>query len=449
MGQTSLQRVRIPDQATRLAVRVNNQLQARTPGQPGQARDDLSGGIKCVARYYAAMVEQDTSTPQLELGPPVLVSRAPLGLTGWGPWQFPALHRTPDGRLQLGYHVSEDAATAYGTEPGMAVSDDEGVTWSEVSSSELAESWISGTIPLSNGDLLRQIVRRSCPVDAIKDRLPTPIEEWTGGYGERVTIYLDEAMPADLAGWRFSRLPKGGANWIEETAKVNIPGTLRNVNGGVLVFPWLHRIALAPDESLWGIGHSRRQVDRKLQPQLVVLFVRSTDHGHTWDLLSEIDYQPHKKADEHWAEREGFTEPNIAFLPDGSIFCLIRTTDGHGVAPLYSARSTDNGHTWSKPVLFDDLGVWPALLTLKSGVTIASYGRPGLYVRATGDPDGRLWSPRMTVVPPGEVQEDTCSYSDLVSVSDRSALIAYSDFHFPDEQGRPRKSILVRRIDVL
>ncbi len=40
-------------------------------------------------------------------------------------------------------------------------------------------------------------------------------------------------------------------------------------------------------------------------------------------------------------------------LPDGSIFCLLRTTEGLVVSPMYWSKSTDNMKTWSKPKYFD------------------------------------------------------------------------------------------------
>ncbi len=380
---------------------------------------------------------------QISVGVPVVVSQASFGLRSWGPWQFPAIQRLPDGRLQIGYHVAADSATDYGIPPGGAISDDNGNTWRLMKPEETPypPSWASETLILPNGDFLRQVQLRSVPLRDIRAKLP-PLFVVSNA---DVSLYLAKDMPKELGGFRFSRLKRGSDKWMEETAEVNVLGAVHAARSGVLAFPWIQRIRIAPDGTLWGSGHTS-VIGGALQRQSGVYFLRSMDSGHTWNLLSEISYQPDKKADKFWNERDGFTEPNITFLPDGSIFCLIRTTDGKGVGPLYKSRSTDKGKTWGKPVVFDDLGVWPALLTLKSGVTLASYGRPGLYIRASKDPVGKSWASRVIIVKPGKQGEDTCSYSDMIALSDHSALIVYSDFNYPDEQGKSRKTILVRKI---
>jgi hypothetical protein len=180
-----------------------------------------------------------------------------------------------------------------------------------------------------------------------------------------------------------------------------------------------------------------------------VVFYRSTNFGRSWVELSEIPYQGDPLADPLWEVREGFSEPDVCFMPDGSIFCLIRTSDGNGIGPLYWSRSEDNGLTWSKPTYFDDLGVWPTLLNLGCGVTLAAYGRRGLFLRATTDPSGIQWDERVAVVPPGEYQRDTCSYADLIEVDACSAFIVYSDFQVPGPDGTPRKSIMIRSIQAV
>ncbi|MAE60927.1 MAG: hypothetical protein CMJ49_06160 [Planctomycetaceae bacterium] len=396
----------------------------------------------------------NTSTPNITLDPPILISQAPPDLRQWGPWQFPTLQHLPNGQIQLAFHVGDDAASAYGLPPHAALSDDQGQTWNPIqpdapkTTTPFGPPGLPRIHTLPNGDLLREVVLRSQKIQDVQHLLPDPIGAWTGGYGESVTLYHDHQVPPQLAGFRFARLLQDADQWIEEAAAVHVPGAVRSATDGVFTFPWMHRTTLAPDSSLWAVSHTLRIVDDKIPQYLDIRFVRSTDCGHTFHFLSDIPYQPDKQADPLWHKREGFTEPDITFLPDGSILCLIRSSDGSGIAPLYSSRSTDLGQTWSTPEVFDTLGVWPEIITLESGITLATYGRPGLYLRAAADPAAQHWSPKQTIVPPGKIEKNTCSYSALLPIDSCTALIAYSHFHVPDDQRRPRKSILVRRVHI-
>ena len=95
--------------------------------------------------------------------------------------------------------------------------------------------------------------------------------------------------------------------------------------------------------------------------------------------------------------------------------------------------------------MFDELGVCPNLLVFDNGLTVASYGRPGFFVRATADPAGLVWNERVQILEKGH---GTCSYSSLVAIDDYTALVTYSDFTYPNAEGIPVKTILGRRITV-
>ena len=130
---------------------------------------------------------------------------------------------------------------------------------------------------------------------------------------------------------------------------------------------------------------------------------------------------------------------------------LLRT--GHHM-PSYIARSDDGGLTWSKPVKFDRCGVLPQLEHLGCGVTLATYGRPGLYVRATEDPKGMDWEAPIELMPyrepnlPWPHWMDSCCYTRMLPLDDRTVMMAYSDFRVKDEAGVERKCIMVRTIHV-
>jgi len=391
-------------------------------------------------------------TVSIKLGKPVTVALAPPEVREWGPYQFPGLTRLPNGAIQLSFHVEADSATAYGLPPARAVSTDEGKTWQllprEEPGSGTAQSWGSRALHLPNGDWISVRQQRPLKVDAL-DLPGKPFCELKGAYGQATTVYRVEELPSACGGgWMIYRLRAGTNKRAEETPDVNLPGEVRSTVHGVMPLPWFHHLALAPDGALWGVNYTRRIVDGKYQERTPVLILRSADMGKTWNLWSEILYAPDRNADPKWDQRAGNLEPAVNFMPDGSVLCLIRTTDGNGVGPLYLSRSTDNGRTWTTPRVFDDLGVWPQMLTLKNGVTLAVYGRPGLYVRATADPSGLQWDERTAIVEPAKHGRNTCSYAALLPLADDTALVAYSQFNLKNNAGKNCKGVRIRKIAV-
>lgn len=387
---------------------------------------------------------------EIELGNPVVVVQAPATIRGWGPYQFPGLVRLPDGRIQLSFHVEADSALSYGLPPARAISADEGKTWTlqpkEEAGKGSAAAW-SAPLVLPDGERIGIKSLTSLKVGEIK--LPANPAGLFASYGHLHSYYRPEDLsPECRDGWWLYRIPAGAGEPKEEKAMVRLPGEMRYVVEGVLPRPWSpgHRLLLAPDGAIWAFGEDIRMVGGEFRGKTAITFLRSTDKGRSFDFWSEIPYTPDPAADPKAEDRDGFSEPCVNFMADGSIICLLRTTDGNGPGPLYLSRSTDNGRTWSKPAVLDDLGVWPQMLTLKNGITLAAYGRPGLYVRATSDPAGLRWEGRVPVVPPGQYHADTCSYSALLPLSDDTALIAYSDFNVPGPDGTPRKTILVRTV---
>ena len=380
----------------------------------------------------------------VKISNPVVVAQAPASIREWGPWQFPEVERMADGRLHATFHIHKDSAASYGKPKAHALSADNGQTWERVT--DFADT---GGVELSNGDLLRPLFRLS--VDASSIDLPEPVGQITS-YGSLRTFYRAHELPeAYQSGWTFQRLPAGETAWKTETAQVHDSETLRMVSEGVLACFPLWRMKLAPNGVLWAITYDYRiPRGQNPTPRLEALFYTSEDNGHSWHLRSRIPYPgtADTSPDPMRHAREGFSEPDICFMPDGSLFCLLRTTDGNGIGPLYSARSTDEGCTWTAPTLYDNFGVWPTFLTLDNGVTLVTYGRTGLYIRATEDRGGMNWGQRIAIVPPLEYQTDTCSYADFTAIDDHTALLIYSDFNYPGPDGTPRKSILARTITV-
>jgi hypothetical protein len=241
-------------------------------------------------------------------------------------------------------------------------------------------------------------------------------------------------------GYPQYRLKAGSSEWIKEYPPVSIPGVVTWEREGVLVRPFfMGNLFLAPDKSLWTSAYWPRLVDGKVT-KYIPTFVQSTDNGQSWQFVSDIPFQPDRSAQPDWEKNDGFCEPDVTVMPDGSMLALLRS------GPSYITHSYDKGHTWSRPRIFDELGVLPQLLALRNGVTLASYGRPGVFVRGTADKSGKRWGKAVAVPLHGAEWGLSCAYTGLLAVTNRSALLVYSDFGYPDEAGEARKTILVREV---
>lgn len=393
---------------------------------------------------------------RIVLSEPVVVAMGPDATTaGWGPYQFPYLWKTPEGRLLYTFNAGQDSVTAYGEEPICCVSDDGGKSWQKVAVKEVQH--LMG-LSLPNGDLLRFENQPSLPMDGMA--LPQPVCTSVKDFA----AYAIKDIPDGLCKktWEFTRINADHPQGITEQATLNWPHMFTSGAKGVLIQPHpAGRLRLAPDGSLWmphygavGIDPETGSVDSL---QMSNYLLRSQDNGHTWDVMAYLPYHP---ASEAQANHEGYNENDITFAPDGSMIRLIRTHviyAKQAFEPMLITRSTDGGHIWSNPKEFDFTGVWPALLTLNCGVTLATYGRPGLFLRATKDPACLQWedpielihSDRIPNKPGSVVNMATCSYTDLIKLDDHTAGLAYSDFTVPDETGTPRKTMMFRTVRCL
>jgi hypothetical protein len=94
------------------------------------------------------------------------------------------------------------------------------------------------------------------------------------------------------------------------------------------------------------------------------------------------------------------------------------------------------------------------MVTLKCGVTLATFGRPGIVLRATDDPSGKTWEDPIYLVKPKDrpwkTMEDqaTCGYTNLIALDEKTAGLVYSDFTVKDADGVPRKTMMFRTITV-
>ena len=189
--------------------------------------------------------------------------------------------------------------------------------------------------------------------------------------------------------------------------------------------------------------------DRKPDPLWHTFVYRSTDSGHSWQVQGRLLYEGDPTADPRHARRAGFTEPALEVLPDGSLLCVMRTTDGVGIGPMYSTRSTDLGRTWTTPKAFTRNGVLPRLLQLDNGVLVLSSGRPGVQLRFSMDGKGETWTkPFEMLAHQTDAYQSSCGYTNLLATGPDRFLLIYSDFRYVTESGELRKAIKVREVRV-
>lgn len=153
------------------------------------------------------------------------------------------------------------------------------------------------------------------------------------------------------------------------------------------------------------------------------ILVESADGGATWDFVSVV------ATFRDGVPGDGFCEPAITAVPDGSLLCVMRRGGG---LPLAQCRSRDGGKTWSEPEMLPGHGVDPDLFLMSSGVLACTYGRPGLHIMFSPDGCGYSWGYRTMI---GEWGSST--YMGVAEVAPGELLVVYD--HNQAKPGEDRR----------
>ena len=366
----------------------------------------------------------------------------------WGRWQFPMLTRTMRGHALTTFEYGTDSIQYEATQL-FSVSEDGGLSWREKNDKDIPEY-----TKMANGKYFCGFVKKGCYRTDYTDAY-TPI--YTEG-DKKWFLADDIAEDCDKKVFAQEFDPETGLTETFE-CKINWPNLPLVVYPGNQVYPITMIFALNNEAGIhiidgemyfliyWS-GFDCEETDREKLPESAGVFhayiFKSSDCGRTWDYFTQLlaDKTPDGQAEGY----EGYSEPHMAKMPDGSWVMLIRT--GSNRKSLIS-RSVDGCKTWSNPTEFDDIGVFPQILPLPCGVTIATYGRPEMRIRATSDPSGQNWEDSIKIGLSVDKPWESCYYTNLLAVDDTTALMVYSDFQYPDPEGNRVKAILARQIRVV
>ncbi len=431
----------------------------------------------------------------------VVVQGMTMEENGWGRYQFPKIWFDGEKLIASVHTGMDDWADFEKTNERWFSSTDEGKTWIEGSEEELSKAT---ALSLPNGDKLFFAPKAGIDVYHMKEQvrdlyellpsdklekaqpgcLPAPAgwySQWT--YPLVFKTYDSELIPDELSEIIYfpqKRIKAGETEAFEEKGEIIWPhmpfdvmwvdieekATTRPMNalGGGCV-------KVAPDNTIWMTQYCAADIDEVtggyLRYSAVSLLV-SEDNGKTWKLRSKVKYTPDTNENMYAFTEGGFNESTFEFMPDGSVIMIMRTNDvchgGRSWSPLYITRSTDMGYTWEKPKIFAERGVLPRSCRLDCGVTLAIYGRPGIFVRATKDEHGMDWEDEIVVMTPDDRSslgntkiegrptfhqwEGSCCNCCITPISENKAVIIYSDFYYPDETGLKRKTIITQTVTV-
>lgn len=186
----------------------------------------------------------------------------------------------------------------------------------------------------------------------------------------------------------------------------------------------------------------------------------STDGGVTWKKRSVITPEAEKYP--YGLVGDG-GEMSITRSANGDLLCVTRTDlscdhQSQGIScGMRLFISKDNGYTWSKGIEIADSSVTPHIKTLKNGMLVAGYGRPGVHIIYSLD-NGESWSEPISIIGKTLSEEmaagsdymtckywDTQSYSNLFIevLEDDTVLVLYNNQKYKDSDGLNHKAAFI------
>ncbi|MGM0491579.1 MAG: sialidase family protein [Armatimonadota bacterium] len=223
-------------------------------------------------------------------------------------------------------------------------------------------------------------------------------------------------------------------------AELHVPDATSGVGHAFAPGPIFFRsIVQMPDGSLlatfygWFEGDESPVPGQKDSFRYRTWLMRSEDGGRHWEYHATVAYDPE-------IGTEGYCEPVMKLLPDGTLICLLRTGGDnrpyHLDNPLMVAWSEDGGLTWTEPIRTGFEGVAPDLVVMEDGTLACSTGRPGAWLLLSND-NGRTWSDAFSIN-----AERYSGYTGACEVEPGVLLIGYGAMNWLNPETGERENSL-------
>lgn len=400
----------------------------------------------------------------LEKDPPIVVyvSEKEAKDDKWGIVQFPVLNHLKEGRLLLSFQAAEDTAKSYGEgSHKYYISEDNGRQWQEIGEEERVRYKAFAGLSINSETIISVETLKARSVKDIS--LPSEPFTWIPydyTYSQPEKGYRFDDLPDQLKSIAIRHTNPSTGESIVDHAPISLLGDFRMATEGLLPVIFFGPLKRMRDGAILGVFYPSFAVTKEgeIDTKDGVLLVLSKNNGKTWQQWDRLPYRPDLGYDPKAYLRGGYTEPCAEILNDGSLLFAMRTADATPepfpgwteCGPLYTVKRSIEGE-WTIPKPVSPYGVLPQLLKLKNGMTVLSYGRPGIEVRLSFD-NGETWTAPYPILEATRLDQraETCGYSSIIEdLNDPNAFwITYSSFINESREKKNHKTILVQHCKI-
>lgn len=399
----------------------------------------------------------------------------------WGVYCLPRMWRKPNGELVIRINGEQDCAdkeTATKANTLYFSSKNNGKSWKKTDL-EQDISYITGISPpilsLESGEKIAlQNIRDLKPIVGVQEDCRFAMPNGEGIY--KAYHYGD--IPNDAKGLKVVRFDSTGKVISSARALMDFPErevfvvAYPNVNGKYVKrdeylspMPWsspyMSSLIEYDGQTLLAltVGQNPAVNDRYCPD---VYLVESTDMGKTWKKRGVV------ASDSKMLNGYGGdgAEVSLCKTKTGRLLCVMRMemsiTQAH-FCDTMMAMSDDGGYTWTTPVSVAESSVTPHIISLKNGVIVLIYGRPGVHFKYSLD-DGKTFSKSAAII--GEtlsekrvrdITDEESKYGDMDSYSntfvevidDSSLLVVYNNMKYDPGDGKNHKATLAAELKFL